>query len=289
MEIIATRLSDLVVEFRHVCKVGEVQEYILLSDLHIDHPKTDQRKVWKLMDDAANRGARFLINGDTLCLMQGKKDKRGSKSDIRPEHLGANYFDKVAIDIAEKLSPWASAIAYIGDGNHETSIIKHHEVDVLGNMIHRLNSDHGGSVIRGGYQGYLMLKFCADGNSNVRTHILYHHHGKYGGEVTKGALGVNRYAAIHPSADTIWSGHTHDAWYIQHPQMIVKRNGEVQIRNQTHIKTGTAKQDFVQSGGFAVERLNKPAALTMWSMRLSRESDRGNKIALNVDWKPIEL
>ena len=278
----------MAVEFRHLCEIGETQEYVLISDLHLDHPKTDQKRVWRFMDAAQKRGAKFLINGDTLCIMQGRNDKRGSKSEVRPEHQSTAYFDAVAIDIAQRLAPYAANIAYIGDGNHETAVIKHNEVDVLGHMIHRLNTDHGGQVVRGGYHGYLIMRFTDTSGGGTRTHVIYHHHGKYGGEVTKGALGVNRYAAIHPSANTVWSGHTHDAWYIEHPQMHLLANGEVVTKSQYHIKTGTAKDEFNVPGGFGVERLNKPAALTMWSMTMGRVHDDG-KAVLNIQWQPMHL
>ena len=85
-------------------------EILFTSDWHFDNPKTNRKMIFNHLDEAKRRNALIVINGDLLCLMQGKYDPRGSKSSIRPEHNGDNYLDLVINDTAEKLVPYANNI-----------------------------------------------------------------------------------------------------------------------------------------------------------------------------------
>jgi hypothetical protein len=261
--------SLLVTSFRQSVKQdGSTMRLLLASDLHLDHPATDQAKVWKVFDRAVEAGAKILLNGDTLCVMQGKADKRGSKSSIRPEHLSADYFGTLVEDIAGKLAKYAPHIAYIGDGNHETAILKHNEIDLLGMLVRSINDKAGTSIVRGGYHGFIRVSMHID-NATIRQHVIYHHHGKYGGEMTKGVLGVNRHAVVIPDADTIWTGHTHTGWLVMQSRLRLYSNNVVETKNQYHVKTGTAKDDFNAAGGFTVERIAAPPTMIAWMMSLT--------------------
>lgn len=241
------------------------QRFLLLSDLHIDNPKCDRKLSLKVLKEAKEQNAIILIFGDLFCLMQGKGDPRRNKADIRPEHNKPNYIDAVIKDTAEILKPFANNIALIADGNHETSIIKHIEVDpvdYLLSYLHKYNPD----IQHGGYQGFVRLNtYSNDTNSNVKNVDIFFHHGAWGGAVTKGVLSVNRYASIVKS-DVVVSGHTHDTWYVEHPYYELRTNGEVIQKTQYHIKTGTFKQEYLQSGGFQIEKQVMPKPLGGWWM-----------------------
>jgi hypothetical protein len=60
-----TRHNDMVTEMR---SAGDVK-LLLVSDLHLDHPNTDQKRVFAMFDAAVAQGAKILLNGDTLCVM----------------------------------------------------------------------------------------------------------------------------------------------------------------------------------------------------------------------------
>lgn len=241
------------------------QKFLLLSDLHIDNAKCDRKLLLKVLKQAKEQNAIILIFGDLFCLMQGKGDPRRSKADIRPEHNKPNYIDAVIKDTAQILKPFASNIALIADGNHETSIIKHIEVDPIDYLLsylHKYNPD----IQHGGYQGFVRLNtYSAYTNSNVKNVDIFFHHGAWGGAVTKGVLSVNRYASIVKS-DVVVSGHTHDTWYVEHPYYELRTNGEVIQKTQYHIKTGTFKQEYLQSGGFQIEKQVMPKPLGGWWM-----------------------
>lgn len=256
--MIAERKSALVIDLR--IPYSGVKDFLLLSDVHWDHPYCDRDLFYRLLDQAVERDARIMINGDFFCMMQARKDRRGSKDKVRPEHQGANYFNLVIEDAAEQLAKYASHIVFMGDGNHETAIVKHNEINPLDMLCTLLRHKTGHNILRQGYHGFIRFKYHFK-NSAIRTKIMYHHHGKFGGIVTMGALGVKRHAAVIPDADIIWTGHTHDLWEMTHPRMKVDKTGNVITDAQIHIKTGTFKDEFNKPGGFGVERNYKPAAI----------------------------
>jgi hypothetical protein len=252
------RLSDLVLQMK-VQYQPEPTRYLLLSDVHFDHPYCDRDLFFRLMDKAKEDGAGVLFNGDFFCMMQGRMDKRGGKGKVRPEHQGPDYFNLVITEAAEKLAPYADIILMMGDGNHETSVLKWNEINPLDSLCTLLKYKTGADITRQGYHGYVKFSFHANNGGRRRSALMYHHHGKYGGEVTKGVLGVNRYGA-NIRADIYWSGHTHDLWHVTNPYLHVTPSGKVVTRRAHHIKTGTFKDEFNRKGGFGVERINKPAA-----------------------------
>ena len=254
------------------------QRFLLLSDLHIDNPKCDRKLLIKVLNQAKEENAIIFIFGDLFCLMQGKGDPRRSKADIRPEHNKPNYIDAVVKDTADILKPFANNITLIADGNHETSIIKHNEVDPIDYLLGYLHK-YNPEIQHGGYQGFIRLNtFVGNSTSNSKNIDIFFHHGAWGGAVTKGTLSVNRYASIVKS-DVVVSGHTHDTWYVEHPYYEMLSNGEVHQKTQYHIKTGTFKQEYLQSGGFQIEKQVMPKPLGGWWMDwISGHGSKGPKL-----------
>lgn len=264
MKLQLTKLSPLVFEVRGTYSTNQSFDFLLFSDLHYDNPKCNRNFVHRLLDEAKVRGAGILFNGDTLCLMQARGDKRGSKSDVRPEHQGSNYFDLVIKDTAERFAPYADNIILLADGNHETAVRKHKEIDPLDYLKLHLSDN----IMRAGYHGFVRFVFEHESGGAVRSMLMYFHHGKYGGIVSKGVQGVSRYATAIPQADVVWSGHTHDLWHVPQPRLMVSAGGNVYTDQADHVKTGTAKDEFNVPGGFGVERLAKPAAIGAYWMTL---------------------
>lgn len=230
------------------------------SDLHFDNPKCNRKLLFEHFDKAVELNAMIAITGDLFCLMQGKYDPRGSKSDIRNEHNKSNYLDLVINDTAEKFVPYAKNIILVTRGNHETSVSRRAETDIMTRFIERLNTLAGTNIQIGEYTGYYTLSF----NNFGRVHKvdIGYSHGNWGGVITKGTLSVVRYASYMPDCDIMFSGHTHDGWIVTHPRL--KKNiitKKVEVVNQWHIKTGTYKEEFNQGKGWAVERIAMPKYL----------------------------
>lgn len=236
--------------------------FLLASDVHLDNPKCDRALFAKHLDQCRERNGNVLIFGDLLCLMQGKKDRRGSKGDIRPEHLGSNYFDLVFRESADWLKRWQDRILMIGDGNHETAIINHQEIDPLANLT-RLMRDDGSPVEHMGYQGFIRFVFEKHGSCKgaIRKCTLFFHHGAWGGIITKGTMGGGRYASIAPDADVLVNGHNHERSMVAHPCYRVATNGQVWTEQRWHLQTGTYKHEFSGTGGWAIERIVMPKSL----------------------------
>jgi hypothetical protein len=209
-----------------------------------------------------------LCFGDFYCMMQGKYDPRRDKTGVRPEHNVSNYLDVVHEDTATLLAPYADNLLMFSDGNHETSILKRLETNPLDNLAIRLNYKSNATLHRMGYHGFVKFIFERNTGGGIQNYLLYFHHGSWGGVITKGALGVSRYASIVPQADCIVTGHTHDRWKMSQPRYHLKQNGEVIIKEQSHIKTGTYKEEFAKESGWAIERIVMPKSLGGYWMNL---------------------
>ena len=75
---------------KHAKNIHEIQmdgkqvKIAMLSDIHWDNPKCDWNILKKDLDYCKDNNIPIMINGDMFCLMQGRGDRRGNKSDIRP-------------------------------------------------------------------------------------------------------------------------------------------------------------------------------------------------------------
>ena len=271
MAITSARVSPELLEIRipyHSHK--EEATFLLLSDVHLDNPKCDRKLLLQHLEECKAVGGYVLIFGDVLCLMQGKKDRRGSKGDIRPEHLGGNYFDLVFRESADLLKPYGDMILMIGDGNHETAVLNNQEIDPLENVVRLMRND-GAVTEHMGYQGYVRFAFRQEAGRTRRC-TLFFHHGAWGGVITKGTLGGGRYASIAPDADIMVNGHNHERSIVAHPCYRIAENGKAWVEQRWHLQTGTYKQEFGGTGGWAIERIVMPKSLGgIWMTLKPRE------------------
>lgn len=242
------------------------QRVLHLADLHLDNPHADVDLVRRVLEQAREYGARVNLYGDTFCAMGGKYDPRSSKGrdHIRPELNVANYVDAMVEWCADVLGPYADIIDVIGYGNHETSILKRLETDLVQRLVAVLNDRHGASVHAGSYAGWLVYRFRTD-SRQVRTHNVHYDHGSGGGgPVTRGVIGTNRRAVYLPDAQTVVTGHIHENWLVTIERERIDRTGRAYIDTQTHLCVGTAKEERLQGIGYHVERGRPPKPLRWW-------------------------
>lgn len=255
-----TRLTDQTIEVRNYYDLNDRFTFFLCSDVHFDNPKCNRQLFFKHLDEVKKRNAMWLCFGDFFDLMGGKYDPRRAKSDIRAEYNKNNYLDLVIDDAYEQLLPYAENLLLFSDGNHETSITRSLETNPLARLVKAMQH-HAPQLQHGFYQGFLRFKFeynLDKGGGSVKKRILFWHHGKFGGVVSKGTQGVARYGLIAPVADIVVSGHTHDEWIVSQPRYCLKDNGEVKVEKQYHVKTATYKEEFEVSSGWAVENIVMP-------------------------------
>lgn len=244
------------------------KKVLLLSDIHWDNPKCDRALLKRHMDEAMEVDADILMNGDTLCLMQGRADRRGSKSGIRPEHNVDHYFDAVVNDAIEWFSPYAKNIKMISYGNHETAIIKHQEIDVIQRLVGGLNQKNKTHIQTGGYGGWVVYTFKRDKSRAASAfRIKYFHGSGGGGPVTKGTIQFNRMATMVEGADMVWMGHVHEDHELTYQVERINQMNRVHLQEVLMVRTATYKEEYGDekdgygAKGWMVERGSPPKPL----------------------------
>jgi hypothetical protein len=239
-------------------RVGSEFHALLCSDVHWDNPHCDRALFTKLLKQARAKNAPILDIGDFHCAMQGKYDKRSSKSEIRPEHQRGDYLDSLVSTAAEFLEPYKDLLTVRGYGNHETSIRKNHETDLVERLTERLRA--AGSPARtGGFSGF--VRFHLTLNTNRRTSLTYwYHHGHGGGgPVTRGVIQTNRHAVYLPDADIVHTGHTHDFWVVPIARTRLSQAHQIEHVRQVHVSTAGMKEEYADGhGGWHIERGGPP-------------------------------
>lgn len=250
-----------------------------LSDVHYDSRKCDRELLTKHLKQAQERGALVFINGDLFDLMQGRYDPRHGKYDIRPEYKSATYLDDVINDCADYLSKFR--VSYIlGQGNHETNIVKRLETNPIERVVERLKF-MGMNAHMAWYSGLLCVKMGysdpkgEDLNSCNRTIKIYYHHGSGGGSArSKGILSADINQMMCPDADIITSGHDHNKWYLPVNVDRYRSNLEPYQTTVHHIRSGSYKQKD-RNLGWEVEKGFRTPRLGGWWIDL--EYNKGLK------------
>lgn len=245
-----------------IVKPFEQTKILLISDLHWDNPHCDRELLREHLEEAKKGGHDILINGDLFCAMQGKYDGRRSKSDIRPEHNSSRYLDLLVSTAAEWFAPYAKNIRVIGYGNHETSILRHCETDLIERLVTLLNANHGGQIDVGGYGGWVNYQFFQNRIFRAAYKIKYYHGSGGGGPVTRGAINFNRMQTMVEGADAIWMGHVHESMEITYTVEYLTNQLTVKLRDVLMVRTPAYKEEYDGGyGGWHVERGAPPKPL----------------------------
>jgi hypothetical protein len=265
----------------------------MFSDIHWDNPKCDWNLLKHDLDYCLKNEIPIMFNGDTFCLMQGAYDPRKMKGDIRPEHNNARYFDSIIETAVDFFLPYANLLTVVGYGNHETSIIKRQETDVIQRFVTLLNYKAGSNVMTGGYGGWLIVNQLVKAKSNITqaTKIKYFHGSGGGGLVTKGALNLTRAMEMYEGYDVFTMGHIHE----NSARNDVRDNinfhpskGYYFNHKQIHsMITGTYKEEYIDGlYGWHVERgaPMKPVGGRLLSIECGRDrSDNKDILVRNID------
>lgn len=266
---------------KHITEVKinkKLQSFLLLSDIHFDSAYCERKLLKDTLDEALEKDALILFNGDFFDLMQGRNDRRGSKSNIRKEYLGDNYFDLVIQDAFEFLKPYAKNIIIMADGNHETAITKNNETNPLDRLCYILRKEAGSQVIHTGYQSWVVLKLALDKNVLLPYFIKMHHGAGGNARVTKGVIEHNRMSTYVEGADLIWLAHTHTQ-YAMHStteRMNSTNRYSIDLEKVYHIRTGCWKQEY-KEGGWSVEKGFSPSEIGGYWLDLTATRIKGEE------------
>lgn len=237
---------------------------LLLGDAHWDNPQSDHKLIKRHLDEAVERDASIAIGGDWFCAMQGKYDRRASKSKVRPEHQVDDYLDALVRTAADFLEPYADRIVLMHDGNHETAIRKMHETDLLSRLTATLYDRTGVSIMHGGYTCWLRYVFMDKAKGRAcGTFTTWCVHGwGGGGPVTLGTIqGANRMPMMAEDFDLLWTQHVHERWSAE--KIRVRLNASHQVEQAVRLVccTSTYKDEYgTGEGGWHVETGKPPKA-----------------------------
>lgn len=248
-----------------------------LSDVHWDNPKCDRALLKQHLDEALEYEAPIFVIGDLFCAMQGRSDRRHSKSDLRPEHCGINYFDRLVDTATEYFQPYGENLCLLGYGNHETSVKMRLETDILDSLARRLRGV--GAITRtGGYGGFVKIQNQQRNTKTRASFRIYYHHGYGGGgRVSKGMNQFQAYLAD-ARADCYVAGHVHHSGHYRHVQSIVTDSNKIEDREVDLIRLGTYKDDWQNArSGWAVEKNLGPRPKGGWWLRMWVHNQKLNK------------
>lgn len=268
-------------------KNADWEQWVLLSaDRHFDNAHSDHAMQRRHLETAKTRGAVVIDAGDLFDAMQGKGDKRSSKSALRKENVRDDYLNSLQDAVADFLTPYAENIALLFEGNHETGVVKHHEYNLHSGLCRDLRRA-GSQVVHMGYRGYVKFRFFRQGSSDkmtvVKTGYVLHGSGG-GGPVTKGVIQTNRRAVYLPDADFVMSGHIHETWVVPIVRSRLDRTGREYLDKQYHIQVPTYKDEFTGlSGGYHHENGRPPKPLGAWWLRFHYQGEAASgRIAFDI-------
>lgn len=251
---------------------GWEQWVLLRSDAHHDNPKCQTRLEEEHLKLALKRNAVVIDLGDCLDLMQGVSDRRQCKSQLRSSQLAAAYFDRVIEEAAEFYAPYARNWAVMGQGNHESAWLKHHETCPTTNLVRAIKSINRESQMgAGGYGGWVKFRVAVHGVTLTWT-LRYHHGSGGSAPMSMGVLDSRRMYSWVEGADMIAVGHNHQSNIAGIAREYLEtRNGvyEVRHRHCDFVRCGTYKQDWGDgSGGWIVEKGSGPSPIRAKWVRL---------------------
>ncbi len=251
------------------------QKFLLTADRHWDNPQSNHDLQKRHLELAKHYKAGVIDIGDFFCAMQGKFDKRSRKGDLRPEHKRDDYLDSLVETATEFFEPYADLFIMLGMGNHETSILKKHEINLTNGLVASLNRS-GGEIYNGGYSGWIVFEFVNEKTGQTDSRRLWYIHGYGGGgPVTRGVIQTNRKAVYLPDADIVISGHTHDEWILPISRNRLSIDNRQYLDEQIHVQIPTYKDEYSDGYlGFHVESGRPPKPIGAIWMRTFKEDSR---------------
>ena len=253
-------------EFQNV-RSTDVVPTLFCSDIHLDSIGCKRDILKKHFDEIKEANGLIFIFGDLLDVMGSYGDTRLQREDIDPIFIqhGRTYLDLVAEYTINFLKPYAKNIALISYGNHEKTINKFHNHDILRSIVWALNLDQGVNIQLGAYSGWVFLRLKNGQASQIQK--IHYHHG-FGGNAkrSKGMLDVQIEAMKYPDANILVRGHTHQKWFDPSTaRMRVTAKGRIYKDKIKYIQSGSYV-DGIGAGksGWPVEKNFNPTDIGGW-------------------------
>ena len=251
---------------------------MLVSDQHHDSPYCNRKLEKEHLDKARERNAMIFFGGDTFDAMQARHDPRASYDHLEPFLLRENYLDACVAYNAEFYKPYAKNIVMIGQGNHEASVLKHHNVSLIDRLVSELNRA-GGHVHVGGYGGWIRFLFTV-GGTRSSINVKYYHGSGGEAPVTRGVIQTARQGIYLPDATICWNGHNHNEYIVAVPRERLSTKGKIYKDTAYYVRTPGYCDDYGDgSKGWAVEKGLAPKSFGCIWLRLSSYDNQVNIVA----------
>jgi len=256
------------------------QYFLLVSDAHIDNAHADRSMFDRHMRLCRERNARWLSNGDFLCLMQGKADNRADTSACRPEHQRGRYLDAVINTTADYIAAYADMALLFAPGNHEGAVKRRCETDMNERLVEAAKVRNANcQAYAGSYANWVRFLVRQRGRRQLvgGSVVMYMHHGYGGGgPVTRGTIQTSRMAVYLPDADIIWTGHTHDEWIMPIQRARLSPHGRPYLDRTMHVRSPGYKDEFSEQNGWAVEKGMPPKPKGALWLRFYMDNSRNH-------------
>jgi hypothetical protein len=229
----------------------------LFSDLHLEATDHDSNQFKHDMEEAVSLNSRIFINGDIVDAIVLNDTKRYSAGKA-PYPDSEAQINKTIDNVVDKLIPYVNNIDLISPGNHEESLLKYNNFDILSMIIYLLNKERDSSlppIIYGDYRGIIRLKFKIAKSNSRRVYDIYRHHGIGGAApISKGMIDLSR-LKISALADLYWIGHKHKAItdYVD-PLIYANSVGQLKTRERRAIITPGYKKAFSENNKGRVKK-----------------------------------
>lgn len=252
-EVLIPPGPDYALRIKHIYSRGWHQDYFLSGDEHIDSHECYLKLLIKHLEDAKERGALWISNGDMLDVINSVVDPRGSKGGTIAEVATSTYLDDVVDYVFGLLMPYADIVTQIGTGNHEAKVISRKEVDLIRHLVDKLNSVRSSGlppIHRVGYTSWIRFMFENAREAGRSSEFMKLEHGTGGNSpVTKGVIQAQRRQVRTQLATFFVSSHIHEKWtqnfVSERPNL---STGKIELHRAAHIQLGSYKSDFRQDG-----------------------------------------
>ena len=260
---------------------GTSRRILLLSDIHWDNAHCELGMLKETLEEAKKENCPIFSFGDLFCAMQGKWDPRSSQDALREEHRGGNYLDLLVGTAFDWFKPYAAQLALISPGNHETAILKRHQVDLTQQLVTLLRRE-GSPAIAGTYWGFVVAQCLLGGRHSDNVKLHYHHGYGGGGEVTRGLIDHSRTRGMY-DADVFVSGHIHRRNVEENILTRVTARGKIHQQTQLFLRCSAWKDE--SNSGWHVEKGRAARPIGGWWLELTtikKHTVRSNSYSVTI-------
>ena len=257
IELEQTSPAVLTVRCENV-RAGWEQWILLSSDRHHDSVDSDNALEKRHLDWAVDHDALVFDFGDLFDVMQGPGDKRAQKDKLKKGLQSQAYFNEAPKLAFEDYKPYIDRWALMGMGNHETSVMKYYNINLIQSLVDKIH-DNDGITQMGGYGGWVRFQFVIQKTVRTSIRMKYNHGNGVSPQMTFGTLHIRRQASYLPDADIVVNGHIHDDFVIPLARERLSDGGEVFQDVSWYLRTPSYKDEYKDgANGWVIERPGGP-------------------------------